>query len=230
MSDLSVPKIRVQIETAKVERIFANAWNPNRQSEFIYQRELESIRTHGFIDPLLVREIPEGFEIIDGEHRWKASRDLGLAEIPVNNLGTVSDSVAKQLTIIMNETRGRPERTALSRLLQDVAKEVSREDLYRILPLEQKAIDELIDPAIDWEKVSAAIPKRTEAEGEWKEVSLNLDTTVADRFEEQLDRFKAELHPGEKLSKVSPVQALEALAAHLGNTPDEALRIPASGK
>lgn len=43
----------------------------------------ESIRTHGILEPLVVAKTPAGYQIIAGERRWRASRLVGLARVPV---------------------------------------------------------------------------------------------------------------------------------------------------
>ena len=43
----------------------------------------ESIRTHGVIQPLLVKKFGSGYQIIAGERRYRASKLAGLTEIPV---------------------------------------------------------------------------------------------------------------------------------------------------
>jgi ParB family transcriptional regulator, chromosome partitioning protein len=42
----------------------------------------ESIRLHGVLQPLLVRRLPDGYELIAGERRWRAARLAGLTAIP----------------------------------------------------------------------------------------------------------------------------------------------------
>lgn len=47
-------------------------------------RELaESIRVQGIVQPLLVRRVDDGYELIAGERRWRAARMAGLTEVPV---------------------------------------------------------------------------------------------------------------------------------------------------
>ncbi len=44
----------------------------------------DSIRTHGIIQPLTVRKLDSGYyEIVAGERRWRAAKEVGLLEIPV---------------------------------------------------------------------------------------------------------------------------------------------------
>jgi ParB family transcriptional regulator, chromosome partitioning protein len=46
-------------------------------------RELaDSIRQHGVLQPLLVRQLPDGYELIAGERRWRAARLAGVERVP----------------------------------------------------------------------------------------------------------------------------------------------------
>ena len=42
----------------------------------------ESIRRHGVLQPILVRRLPDGYELIAGERRWRAARLAGLTSLP----------------------------------------------------------------------------------------------------------------------------------------------------
>ncbi len=42
----------------------------------------ESIRLHGVLQPILVRKLTDGFELIAGERRWRAARLAGLGQVP----------------------------------------------------------------------------------------------------------------------------------------------------
>lgn len=42
----------------------------------------ESIRRHGVLQPILVRRLPDGYELIAGERRWRAARLAGLSTVP----------------------------------------------------------------------------------------------------------------------------------------------------
>jgi len=43
----------------------------------------QSIRVHGFIQPIVVRRAGERYQIIAGERRWRAAQRLGLSRVPV---------------------------------------------------------------------------------------------------------------------------------------------------
>src|SRR5688572_216647 len=44
---------------------------------------MDSIREHGIIQPLIVRVVNGKLELIAGERRFRAARELGLKEVPV---------------------------------------------------------------------------------------------------------------------------------------------------
>ena len=44
---------------------------------------VESIKEHGVLEPLVVAKTPAGYQIIAGERRWRASKIVGLKNVPV---------------------------------------------------------------------------------------------------------------------------------------------------
>lgn len=83
--------------------------NPDQPRRDFDPEELEklaeSIRTHGVIQPLTVREMPNGYyQIIAGERRWRASRLAGLEEIPAVII-EADDKKAMELALIENLQR-----------------------------------------------------------------------------------------------------------------------------
>ncbi len=42
-----------------------------------------SIRSNGIIQPIVVRKVDNGYEIIAGERRWRAAQTIGLLKVPV---------------------------------------------------------------------------------------------------------------------------------------------------
>ncbi|MBO0701988.1 MAG: ParB/RepB/Spo0J family partition protein [Candidatus Dormibacteraeota bacterium] len=69
-------------------------------------RELaESIRRHGLLQPLLVRRVDGGFELIAGERRWRAAQEAGLTTVPAIVRGAVEDEDSLILGLIENLQR-----------------------------------------------------------------------------------------------------------------------------
>jgi ParB family chromosome partitioning protein len=44
----------------------------------------QSVAQYGILEPLVVALTPAGYQIIAGERRWRAARELGLEEVPVH--------------------------------------------------------------------------------------------------------------------------------------------------
>lgn len=65
---------------------------------------VESIRQHGIIQPLIVRPVNGTYELIAGERRWRASKKLGLATVPVIER-EASDRDVLEMALIENLQR-----------------------------------------------------------------------------------------------------------------------------
>ena len=83
--------------------------NPDQPRKEFDPEELEnlaeSIRVHGLIQPLTVREMPTGYyQIIAGERRWRAARLAKLSEVPVVVIDA-DDRKAMELALIENLQR-----------------------------------------------------------------------------------------------------------------------------
>ena len=65
---------------------------------------VESIRERGIIQPLIVRLGAGGYELIAGERRWRAARELGLQEVPVI-VREASDQDVLELALVENLQR-----------------------------------------------------------------------------------------------------------------------------
>ena len=89
-----------------LHKIEPNPDQPRRDFDPEELEELaESIRTHGVIQPLTVREMPNGYyQIIAGERRWRASRLAGLEKIPAVII-EADDKKAMELALIENLQR-----------------------------------------------------------------------------------------------------------------------------
>ena len=82
--------------------------NPNQPRTHFNETELrelsESIKAHGVLQPLLVREQGDGFEIIAGERRYQAAKLAGLTEVPVT-IKEADDQAVLEMALIENLQR-----------------------------------------------------------------------------------------------------------------------------
>src|SRR5213595_2612911 len=68
------------------------------------QELIDSIRQHGIIQPLIVRQAGTRFELIAGERRWRAAQELGLPSVPAI-VRTANDLEVPELSLIENLQR-----------------------------------------------------------------------------------------------------------------------------
>ena len=61
--------------------------NPHQPRSALREEDLAelaaSIEEHGIIQPLVVTEVADGYQLIAGERRWRAARVAGLSTVPV---------------------------------------------------------------------------------------------------------------------------------------------------
>lgn len=155
------------MEAVSVNSIRPNTYNPNRMNAITFEKEKRSIQEHGFIDPITVRQVgdEDELEIIDGEHRWRAAKELGIETIPVANLGRIDDQKARKLTILYNELKGAPEPVLLAQVLKDLTEFETPEALAEVLPMTMAEIDTLVKSAssFDWENEVATADAEAKA-------------------------------------------------------------------
>lgn len=166
--------MELAVTNLPITKVTPNPWNPNKQTERQYAAEMESICDNGFVMPIIVRKHPDKkgyYEIVDGEHRWKALQQIAVEnkkgkgnvpslvenkEIPAIVL-SIDEAKAKRLTVIMNETRGRADLTSLGTLLAELAPELG-DDLIIGLPYTPEQLNEILDIAkFDWTELETPI-------------------------------------------------------------------------
>ncbi len=88
-----------------IEEVMPNRSQPRKRFDESKLQELaESIKRNGILEPLLVRKVEQGYEIIVGERRWRAAQKAGLKEVPVL-LKEVEGREALEISLIENLQR-----------------------------------------------------------------------------------------------------------------------------
>jgi ParB family transcriptional regulator, chromosome partitioning protein len=72
------------LSSLPIDEIQPNPFQPRSKiaSEDIQDLK-QSIESYGILEPLVVAQTPAGYQIIAGERRWRAARELGLTNVPV---------------------------------------------------------------------------------------------------------------------------------------------------
>lgn len=135
-------KFQKKLIEVDINKVTPNEWNPNRHTPANFQTLLNSIKRFGFNDPVSVRQVikeVEEYEILDGEHRWQAAKELGFKKIQVINFGEVTREEAMTLTQLLN-LRGSDDVLLRAKMLKELkANQVS---LFELLPGTEKEKDE----------------------------------------------------------------------------------------
>jgi len=81
------------------------AHQPRRRAEDANLQDLVvSIREQGVLQPLLVRPVDKGHELVAGERRWRAAQLAGLTEVPVL-IREMTDAQALEAALVENLQR-----------------------------------------------------------------------------------------------------------------------------
>lgn len=177
--------------------------NPHQPRKDFDPEELESlaesIRVHGVMQPLTVRETGEGrYEIIAGERRWRASRAAGLSVIPCVVI-QADDKKAMELALIENLQRQdlNPVEEALgykslmtdfAMTQEDMANQVGKSrsavaNALRLLSLNEKCLDWLREGKLTPGHARAVLSLKSEKlqqEAAQKIVNLGLSVRQAE--------------------------------------------------
>jgi ParB family chromosome partitioning protein len=119
-----------------IEEIRPNRSQPRKHFDESKLQELaDSIKEKGILEPLLVRKVAEGYELIVGERRWRAAQKADFKEVPIL-VKEADDREALELSLIEN---------------------LQREDLN---PIEEaEALKGLIEEGISQEELATRIGK-----------------------------------------------------------------------
>jgi ParB family chromosome partitioning protein len=106
LGDLEAPVgTDVPLEDIAVALIAPNQFQPRTEFDPGAIADLKaSIEQNGLIQPLVVRRVQDGFELVAGERRLRAVRDLGWEEVPAI-VRTLSDEAMLVLALVENLQR-----------------------------------------------------------------------------------------------------------------------------
>lgn len=105
MKDLKEKAREKEILSIEVGKI---AKNPNQPRKVFTDDAIlklaDSIKQYGIIQPLIVRQISDGYELISGERRLRAAKELGMSHVPciINEASSVASA---EMAIIENLIR-----------------------------------------------------------------------------------------------------------------------------
>lgn len=166
--------IEGQVVNLNITKIEPNRNQPRKTFDEDALLELaESIKQFGIINPIIVTDKKDHYEIVGGERRWRAARKAGLKEVPVIIKDLTENEIA-EIALIDNIQREDinpiEEALAYKKLIEDfgytqdiVAEKVSKSRVtitnsLRLLKLGEKVRQMVIDGLLSTGHARALIP------------------------------------------------------------------------
>ncbi|HLD74659.1 MAG TPA: ParB/RepB/Spo0J family partition protein, partial [Bdellovibrionota bacterium] len=204
-----------------IEKIFPNPLQPRKNFAHQEIRELsQSIRKYGLLQPLLVRKVADGYEIIAGERRFRAAKMAGLNKVPVI-IQQLKQREVLEVSLIENIQREDlnciEEALAFQRLVDEygytqtvIAERVGKDrshiaNTLRLLNLPQVVKDALINGKISMGHARAVLSLASSEEKE-KTLEEVLEGRLSVRQTETLVRQKKSTTPRELSPDVKEVE------------------------
>jgi ParB family chromosome partitioning protein len=111
------------VQEIDVKIIKANEKQPRKRfSQESLEELAQSMKEHGVLQPLILRKLRDGYEIVAGERRWRAAVTAGISKIPAI-VKEISDAEAMEIALIENLQRedlnSLEEATAYKRLMEE---------------------------------------------------------------------------------------------------------------
>lgn len=168
-------------------------WNPNEMDAINFQKLINSIKETGFHGAVKVRKLDDGtLEIVGGEHRTRAAIELGYSEIPIINLGNISQKTAKKIMLVDNERYGESNSEKLADIFRSDLNDL--EEILSILPYDEEQIDGFFAHDVDMDNLDF-----DNLEGDSEDIDLG--TSIAPAKTHQIIRFKVPIEDAARISE-----------------------------
>lgn len=224
------------LRTVPLYKVEPNPDQPRRAFDEVALQDLaDSIRLHGIIQPLTVRETENGYyQIIAGERRWRAARLAELSEVPVVVI-EADDRKVMELALIENlqredlnpveEARGYQTLMEEYGLTQEnAAKQVGKSrpavaNALRLLSLEPSVLQMVQDGKLSPGHAKAILSLKEpekQREAAQKISALGLSVRQAELLCRNLSREKTAPEPSSTLAVNYIADCEKQLSRHLG--------------
>ncbi len=205
-----------QLKAIAIDRIMRGSYQPRRHfAQESLQELADSIREQGVLQPIIVRQLGDKYEIIAGERRWRAAQIVQLDSIPAV-VKKLDDQAAAAAALIENIQRENlnplEESQALQRLIdefqlthQETAQAVGRSrtgvtNLLRLLELPEE-VKTLVDQgklSMGHARAILGLPQAQQSAAAREVAAKGLSVREAERLVKTLQNQ----HSGNKSTKV----------------------------
>jgi ParB family chromosome partitioning protein len=148
------------IETAKIN---ANPYQPRNQFDRTGLEELkQSIQENGVIQPITVRKSGAGYELVAGERRFRAVKELGYERIPAYVIEIKSEDQMLEMALVENVQREDLNPIELAKAYQQLQREygLTQEDVAQKVGKDRTTVANFIRLLKLPEEIQASLEKR----------------------------------------------------------------------
>ncbi|UCE98647.1 MAG: ParB-like nuclease domain-containing protein [Planctomycetota bacterium] len=135
------------IQSISLDKLIAHPDNPNKMSKVNFAKLFRNIERTGRYEPLIVRASPEKeghFQIINGEHRFKALTKTGRKRADCI-VWDVDDEQVDIFLSTLNRLGGSDNLAKKLNLLRRLSSRIKTQELGKLLPLSSKQIERLVN-------------------------------------------------------------------------------------
>ena len=201
---------RTQLANIDIKDLHKAEWNYKTDgTEEQIEKLINSINQDKSVGVLAVRETEDGFEVIDGNHRFEAVTRMGWEEVPCENFGSITKATAITIARRRNHKWFEDDILAYAEIFNEsVLAEYDIGELEKFMPdtkEEMESLSKMLD--FDWDEF-----QETELDEEWKTLSIKLPDSVWQLWNEWKAKAKGITNSD------SVVMALEYAIAEALNT------------
>lgn len=159
------------LKYVSIDQLVPNHWNPQAMDEATFNRLVDEVKENGCIVPLQVVPAEDGkYRIIGGEHRWKASQQAGLDEVPcavLTGKRWSDEDLQKFQTVRLNVIGGDPDPQRFLKLYNEMAEKYGKDAMQSMFGYtDTRAFQKLVGTMK--RGIKQALPKEAAAEFEEK--------------------------------------------------------------
>ena len=89
----------------EIKKVYPNKSQPRAYFAPVeMEKMVESIKANGILQPIIVRPVENRYEIVAGERRWRAAKELGLRDVPVI-IKDITQEKAMEIALVENLQR-----------------------------------------------------------------------------------------------------------------------------
>lgn len=216
-----------KLSIVDINKVKPNTWNPKELDTEEYTRILRSIQLKGLRSPIVVREIDNSYEIIDGEQRWRACQQLKFSNILIYNEGEMTELEAQELMVLYQQQVPFLE-IGLAELIQSI---VTKSDEIRgvgkaELPYTNEEMQNYIDfLTYSWDQHNYTKPEGDDQAEKWITFTARCPKSAWDGvIRPEIMRIMDIIEPSEDIAdEVVNGMILEKIAVLSSLTPTESL-------